>query len=226
VLVGLEAAVIGSYLVVAVTGQPTRPGYIFIHLSGILSVIGVSATQARMVARQRSRLRSLAELDPLTGALNRRGLTEFAKSLFTGGGAGPSVVCLDLDDFKLVNDRLGHAAGDELLHWTVAAVRQVLRTADAIARTGGDEFVIVLVDADETTARAVANRIGAIVRKRTGVSVGSACAPHDGDTLDALIKAADQRLYQVKQERDRTADRPGPAGRSLMSSESDALDAR
>jgi diguanylate cyclase (GGDEF)-like protein len=108
----------------------------------------------------------------------------------------------------------------------VAAVRQVLRTADAIARTGGDEFVIVLVDADETTAQAVANRIGAMVRKRTGVSVGSACAPHDGDTLDALIKAADQRLYQVKQERGRTADRPGPAGRSLMSSESDALDAR
>lgn len=206
VVVGLEAAIIGSYLIVAVTGQPARPGYVFVHLAGMLSVVGVSSTQARMVARQRSQLRSLAELDPLTGALNRRGLTQFAEGLFAGRpGLGPSVVCLDLDGFKLVNDSLGHAAGDELLRWTVAAARDVLRTGDAIARTGGDEFVVVLVDADEATAQAVATRIDGMVRQRTGISIGSASAPHDGDTLDTLIEAADQRLYRAKQERRRTA---------------------
>jgi diguanylate cyclase (GGDEF)-like protein len=201
-MMGLEAVIIGSYLVVAVVGQPPRPGFVFIYVAGMSAVITVCARQAHTLARQRSQLRSLAELDPLTGALNRRGLTKLAEQLFTGGqGLGPSVVCLDLDDFKLVNDRHGHSAGDELLRWTVAAVRDVLRAGDAIARTGGDEFVIVVLNADEATVRAVTSRIGRAVRERTGVSIGSASAPHDGDTLDALIQAADQRLYREKQDR-------------------------
>jgi diguanylate cyclase (GGDEF)-like protein len=145
---------------------------------------------------------STARLDPLTGALNRRGLTAFAKQLFPcEGTTGPSVLCLDLDGFKAVNDNLGHVAGDELLQWVVAATRGVLRSADAIARTGGDEFVVVLVDADTTTAEALADRIGRAVRERTGVSIGWACAPHDGNTLAALVQAADQHLYQRKQQR-------------------------
>jgi diguanylate cyclase (GGDEF)-like protein len=206
-MVGLEAIVIGAYLVIAATGQPAPPGYVFLYLTTMMGVMGVSVTQARMVARQRSQLRALAELDPLTGALNRRGLTEYAKHLFTHGGGGPSVVCLDLDGFKLVNDTLGHAAGDELLQWTVTAVRGVLRSADVIARTGGDEFVVVLVDADATTAETVAGRIGQAVRQRTGASIGWACAPQDGDTLADLVQTADLRLYGEKQERRRVSGR-------------------
>jgi diguanylate cyclase (GGDEF)-like protein len=207
-MVALETAIVGAYLAVAATGQPAPPGFVFLLLGSMLGVIGVCATQARVLARQRSQLRTLAELDPLTGALNRRGLIEFVRHLFTGGGAvGPSVVCLDLDDFKAVNDNLGHSAGDELLRWVVMVTRGVLRSADAIARTGGDEFVVVLVDADTTTAEALTDRIGRALRERTGVSVGWACAPHDGNTLDALVQAADQRLYQRKQERRRVGDR-------------------
>jgi diguanylate cyclase (GGDEF)-like protein len=223
-MVSLETVIIGLYLVVATTGEPARPGYVFIHVSGMLSVIIMSAAQGRMVAQQRSQLRSLAELDPLTGALNRRGLAKHAERLFMSSqGLGPSVVCLDLDDFKLVNDDHGHAAGDELLRWTVAAVRDVLRAGDAIARTGGDEFVVVLVDADEATAKAVASRIGGMVRQRTGISIGSASAPHDGDTLDALIEAADHRLYQAKQERS-TASLSKRDGQRPMVGHPDALD--
>jgi diguanylate cyclase (GGDEF)-like protein len=225
-MMGLEALNIGTYLLVGVTGQPPRPGHVFIHVAGMLCLISVCGTQARMLAQQRAQLRSLAELDPLTGALNRRGLAELADRLFTGPqGLGPSVVCLDLDDFKLVNDRHGHSAGDELLQWTVAAARDVLRAGDAIARTGGDEFVIVLVDADQAAASALASRVGGVLRQRTGVSVGSASAPSDGDTLDALIKAADQRLYCVKRERHGGANLPAQDRHSLVSGGSDTVDA-
>jgi diguanylate cyclase (GGDEF)-like protein len=207
-MVGLEMAIIGTYLAVAAIGRPAPPGFVFLLFGTMLGVIGVCATQARVLARQRFQLRTLAELDPLTGALNRRGLTALAKQLFPcGGAAGPSVLCLDLDDFKAVNDNLGHAAGDELLQWVVATTRGVLRSVDAIARTGGDEFVMVLPDADTTTAEALADRIGRALHERTSVSIGWACAPHDGNTLALLVQAADRRLYQRKQERRRVGDR-------------------
>ncbi|WP_158553919.1 GGDEF domain-containing protein [Micromonospora deserti] len=223
-LIGLEALTVGTYLAVAAVGQPARPGQVFIHVAGMLVLISVCATQARVVARQRSQLRSLAALDPLTGALNRRGLADFAGPLFRGcRRPGLSLLCLDLDDFKLVNDRLGHAAGDALLQRTVAAARDVLRAEDAIARIGGDEFVIVLVDADQATARAVATRIDAAVREQTGVSIGWATAPHDGDTLETLMHSADQRLYRMKQERH--ADPPLRDGHGLVSSRPDVLGA-
>lgn len=149
-MMGLAVLTVGSYLSVAATGRPVPPGHVFIHVAAMVVLISVCSAQARILARQRSQLRSLAELDPLTGALNRRGLAELTKHLFRNGcRPGPSLLCLDLDDFKLVNDRLGHAAGDRLLQRTVAVTRVVLRAGDAIARVGGDEFVVVLVDADE-----------------------------------------------------------------------------
>ncbi|WBB68439.1 GGDEF domain-containing protein [Micromonospora sp. WMMD812] len=201
-MIGLEALTVGSYLAVAGVGQQTRPGHVFVYVAGMLVLTSVCATQARIMVRQRSQLRSLAARDPLTGALNRRGLAEFAEDLFQGcRRPAVSVLCLDLDDFKLVNDRLGHFAGDEMLRRTVAAAQSVLRPEDAIARSGGDEFVIVLTDADDSVARAVAGRIAAAVRQHTSASIGSATAPKDGCTLDDLMRVADQRLYRAKQTR-------------------------
>ncbi|MFG2057206.1 GGDEF domain-containing protein [Micromonospora sp. NPDC048930] len=217
--VGLEALTLGSYLAVA-AARPAPPGYVFVYVAGMLVLVSVCATQTRALARQRSQLRALASLDPLTGALNRRGLAEFARHLFHNGcRPGPSLLCLDLDDFKLVNDRHGHAAGDDLLRRVVAAAREVLRAEDAIARVGGDEFVVVLADTDQGTARTVAARLDAAVRTIAGVSIGAATAPGDGDTLDALIRAADQRLYRVKQER--RAARSTDAGHPLLSGRGD-----
>ncbi|MEV1145261.1 GGDEF domain-containing protein [Micromonospora sp. NPDC049799] len=221
-LIALEALIVGSYLAVAAAGQPTRPGHVFLYVAGMLVLISVCATQARIVARQRSQLRSLATLDPLTGALNRRGLADFAGPLFRGcRRPGVSLLCLDLDDFKLVNDRLGHAAGDALLQRTVAAARDAVRAGDAIARIGGDEFVAVLVDAHELTARTVAARIDGALREHTGVSIGWATAPHDGDTLETLMQVADQRLYRVKQDRCRAAHRPSRTGYGLLAGSPD-----
>ncbi|SCG37087.1 GGDEF domain-containing protein [Micromonospora coxensis] len=225
-MMGLEALTIGAYLTVAAAGRPTPPGHVFVHVAGMVMLVAVCSTQTRTLARQRSQLRALAALDPLTGALNRRGLAEYARHLFRHGcRPGPSLLCLDLDDFKLVNDRLGHAAGDELLRRTVSAAREALRAEDAIARIGGDEFVVVLVDADEATARAVADRIEVAVRRHAVVSIGTATAPHDGDTLDALMRTADRRLYRTKQQRHRSADPLLRAGHDLLSGGSETLHA-
>ncbi|MCI4066875.1 GGDEF domain-containing protein [Micromonospora sp. R77] len=221
-MIAFEALILGSYLAVAAAGQPPRPGHVFLYVGGILLLTSVCAAQARIVARQRTQLRSLASLDPLTGALNRRGLADFAGPLFRGCRPPElSLLCLDLDDFKLVNDRLGHAAGDALLQRTVAAVREVLRADDAVARIGGDEFVVVLVDAPEPTARSIALRIDETVRELTGVSIGWATAPHDGVTLEALLRVADQRLYRVKQERRRAGGASSCVGHAVTTGRPD-----
>ncbi|MEW2384650.1 GGDEF domain-containing protein [Micromonospora sp. NPDC047707] len=203
-MIALEVLTLGTYVGVAAVGEPMRPGHLFINVAGMIVLISVCSTQARKVARQRSQLRALATLDPLTGALNRRGLAEFASTLFVPRcRPGPSLLCLDLDDFKLVNDRYGHAAGDQLLQTTVAAVRRTVRPDDVVARIGGDEFVVVLVEADAATAQAVTARVDAAVGQQAGVSIGWATAPYDGTTLESLMHAADQRLYRVKQEKHR-----------------------
>ncbi|MGC9670081.1 GGDEF domain-containing protein [Planosporangium sp. 12N6] len=219
-MAGLETVVIGTYLTVVATGRLASPGFVFLLLGSMLGVVGVCTTQARAIARQRSQLRALAEADPLTGALNRRGLSASAEQLFPGTDAGPAVLCLDLDDFKSVNDNLGHAAGDELLQWVVATTRSVVRPTDIIARTGGDEFVVVLVGADPTTAMVLADRTGQALRERTDVSIGWACAPHAGNDLDSLMQAADRCLYQQKQERRRVG------GRYIPDVAPDLFDAR
>ncbi|PZM96987.1 MAG: hypothetical protein DIU79_03660 [Actinobacteria bacterium] len=198
-LIGVEAVIIGAYLLVALVGDPAPPGFVFLYVGTMLGVVVVCAAQARTLARQRAQLRHLAEHDPLTDALNRRGLEQWARSRPTL----PAVICLDLDSFKKVNDTLGHAAGDELLQWVVRTVRDLLGPNDAIARIGGDEFVIGLAEADPPATWTIAERIREALRQRTGVSPGWACPPDDGDTFERLVQVADQRLYQHKQQNKR-----------------------
>jgi diguanylate cyclase (GGDEF)-like protein len=122
-----------------------------------------------------------------------------------------SVLMLDLDDFKLVNDTFGHLFGDRVLTWTAELIRSTLRASDVPARYGGDEFAIILPETDEEEARAVAGRIVAAFRDHhfvsegrgavpIGTSIGSATLPTDGRTATELIAAADRALYRVKHE--------------------------
>jgi diguanylate cyclase len=120
-----------------------------------------------------------------------------------------AVLCLDLDGFKLVNDALGHAAGDELLRQVADRLRNTVRDSDLVARVGGDEFIVLQTTGDQPLAAAtLAQRIIASLAEAfriegqdvsVGTSVGVAFYPEDSDTATGLMKKADIALYRVKQ---------------------------
>jgi diguanylate cyclase (GGDEF) domain len=115
---------------------------------------------------------------------------------------------LDLNDFKIVNDRCGHAAGDKLLIEVGSRLRESVRQVDLVARLGGDEFAIVVADvADAAIVTALAVRIVSSLDRPflidgrqiyTGACVGIALAPADGDNPEFLLKNADEALYDAK----------------------------
>ena len=159
------------------------------------------------------RLQQLALNDPLTGLANRRQLDHFAAQALRRAqrrGEHLAVLLLDLDGFKVLNDRHGHAAGDGVLREVAQRARQATRDTDLVARLGGDEFV-VLIEADSRAAvLAAAARVRAALDASplfdgpptpVGVSMGLACYPDDGDNLVALLREADGRMYGQKRER-------------------------
>jgi diguanylate cyclase (GGDEF)-like protein/putative nucleotidyltransferase with HDIG domain len=146
--------------------------------------------------------------DPLTGLLNRRFLYEaFAKEIerCTRYGTGGSIVLIDVDDFKLVNDTLGHNAGDSVLCEIGRIAADVIRAADSFARVGGEEFALLLPETSQLEALIVAERLrravasAPILADRTvTVSAGIATWPEDGTGLEELEGKADAALYWSK----------------------------
>ncbi len=157
--------------------------------------------------------RNLADRDPLTGFYNHRYLherlgEEILRSQRTH--APLSLLMIDLDDFKLVNDTLGHLFGDDVLRWTAEQIRAQLRGSDVAARYGGDEFAVILPDTPAAGAHEVGERIVTALRDHpylgagrgpvtVGASVGVASFPDDGRAAQALIAGADAALYRVKE---------------------------
>ena len=182
-----------------------------------LALARTMANEAAMAlenARLYEDARKLADRDPLTGFYNHRFLHERLgeEVIRAQRGRQPlSVLMLDLDDFKLVNDTFGHLFGDRVLTWTAELIRSTLRGSDIPARYGGDEFAIILPETDGDDARRAAERILEAFRDRSFVgeqrgpvpiasSIGVATFPADGRTGTDLIAAADRALYQVKRE--------------------------
>ena len=158
--------------------------------------------------------------DALTGAVNRLGFgAAFARALATPNadarGRAVALAYVDLDGFKTVNDTFGHAAGDEVLIEDARRLNAVVRDGDVVARLGGDEFALILLNVTPEVLADVAARATAAIRTpiathagevRVDASVGLATAPHDGITLDQVLKAADARMYRQKHARlDRSA---------------------
>jgi diguanylate cyclase (GGDEF)-like protein len=172
------------------------PAYVWVFLVSMALSGVLCMWQSRLGERHREELAELSRTDPLTGCLNRRG---FAERLDDELARGPvALIQLDLNDFKSVNDRHGHAAGDELLRWVGSTLKGLLRSSDVTGRLGGDEFALLLPGLDAGEARAVADRTVAALAERIGAAVGVACHPADGATGDELHRHADAELYSHK----------------------------
>jgi diguanylate cyclase (GGDEF)-like protein/PAS domain S-box-containing protein len=164
--------------------------------------------------RAQEQIAFLAYHDSLTKLPNRALLDEhlaLALARARRGGHSIALLYVDLDDFKAVNDSLGHAAGDELLRRIAVRLRGVVRSTDLLARQGGDEFLILLTDLDRDprlSAEAVAKQVEAALLEpfsiadaefEIGSSIGISIYPHDAADADTLLRHADAAMYEVKQ---------------------------
>lgn len=171
----------------------------FCHFGVALMVSSLSNERAEV------RLEKVAQTDTLTGVGNRRWAMSMLPARLPVGSA---IAQLDLDHFKHINDRFGHAAGDRVLVATADALRHQLRDSDLLARMGGEEFLVYLPHASTSAASAIAQRLcGAVQQIRlselgedipVAVSIGLACVTSAGGTWADWLAAADRALYDAK----------------------------
>lgn len=158
-----------------------------------------------------NKVKLLSETDELTNVLNRRGLASIAGRLIGQSvryGRPLSLLAIDSDNLKGINDDYGHKAGDQLLIALAKTIQSELRSTDILARQGGDEFAVLLPETPSDGAHDFAERIRNAVENmplvadgkliRTTVSIGVASCPSEGRSLDALLAQADYRMYEAK----------------------------
>jgi diguanylate cyclase len=167
--------------------------------------------RVRLLETELEEVGRLVKEDALTSVLNRRGMEDAYKveeARTERAGAPLSVAMLDVDNFKQLNDKLGHQAGDEALKYLAGVLRQTVRPSDVVARFGGEEFVLLLPATDQEEAVQVMTRVQRTLTRKfflhnnervlitfsAGVAVRAA-----GEARDALIARADQAMYQAKQ---------------------------
>lgn len=190
---------------------PAREGLAVIEISGA----DLNET-TRAQEQERALLLHQATHDVLTGLPNRRQFSdELGRLLPTGGESGLALMQIDLDDFKPVNDTLGHGAGDIVLKLAANRIRSVLGTDETAFRLAGDEFAVIQIAQEQPgEAERLAEALVGEFKKPfvvdgitvfVGASVGIAIAPRDGDEGEQLMKAADVALYAAKKEGRRRA---------------------
>lgn len=208
VLVSLEAGA-ERMAVLALGPRISRKAYgvAEFELAGTLSFAAAIALKNAQLVEQ---LHSAATTDELTGLYNRRAVEQRLDAEISRAGRHQlttTVVLLDLDRFKIVNDTMGHAAGDQLLALIGDVLRSQCRTLDVVGRLGGDEFLVIL---PMTTPQESLTFVDRLVRAMTDLerehaefgrqtlSLGIASAPAHGDSVSALLASADAALYQAK----------------------------
>jgi diguanylate cyclase (GGDEF)-like protein len=190
-----------AYLMLAINvgGRDDLSLSLFAVSLGITAL--VCAWQTRIRDAQRDELNRISRADALTGCLNRRGFLERLEAeVDEAGRTGRAfaLISLDLDRFKSVNDSKGHAAGDELLRWTVEKLNENLRPMDSVGRLGGDEFALLVPGAARPEALTLVGRLNSVLSDRAPSSLGIACYPTDGTDSDELQRHADAELYAAK----------------------------
>ena len=153
------------------------------------------------------RLEVMTITDPLTGLLNRRGFIQALQAAISRNqrmGRISALLFLDLDGFKQINDQFGHDRGDEALQWVSHQLQACLRPYDRLARIGGDEFTVIIegVNCEEDAAAVAEKLVGQVSadqdRYPLGASIGIACLPASGGTVEDLMRAADSAMYEAK----------------------------
>ncbi|HCT61997.1 MAG TPA: sensor domain-containing diguanylate cyclase [Acidobacterium sp.] len=181
---------------------------LLIYLSLITGLAFIAAIMWLSLSAQRDELRLMAETDGLTGLLNRRAFEEILRHelrSLDGSKADTALLLLDIDQFKTINDDLGHLAGDEVIRRVSTAIKTAARPSDVLARFGGDEFVVLLRHLNGLQAMAVAERFRFEIAALQGLpnhltitaSVGLAFL-HGMDSPYSLIGRADEALYRSK----------------------------
>jgi diguanylate cyclase (GGDEF)-like protein len=176
-------------------------GFTQLVLWVLAGAAGLCIWQVSRQERQESRLAELSRTDSLTGVLNRRAFVERLQATVAEHERHQTpfgLLVLDLDEFKLVNDRLGHLAGDEVLQWTARVAAETLRPTDVLARLGGDEFAVLLRDVSRDEIALIHGRLLTALAERAPATAGYASCPEDGADGDVLYRLADARLYDAK----------------------------
>jgi diguanylate cyclase (GGDEF)-like protein len=193
------------------------PEAVWLALAGALLLAatagGAAVWSGARVRRQAGRFAEMstaALTDPLTGILNRRGFTEALERELERArryGRPLALAYVDVRGLKAVNDSAGHSAGDRLLCAAARLLQDSARTSDVVGRLGGDEMAVLLVEQTPEGALAATRRIESeVFRRRASIglhspwdlTVGTASFPWDGETVDDLLRAADQRLYEQR----------------------------
>ena len=178
----------------------------------VVVYLGLASRNSRQIELANQRVLELAQIDALTGLPNRAFFLEQLEQTdpYERRRRGAfSILMLDLDRFKNVNDSLGHAAGDALLRQVALRLQSALRGSDVLARLGGDEFAIIQAGCDDQRAGSIdlATRISKLIaepfllpghRVEIGTSIGIAMAPEHGSDQEQLLKKADLALYRSK----------------------------
>jgi len=195
-IAGVAVSVVTTYLA---DNHPVVPSNYMLALA--------SAVVVHFGKEQVKRQLQLASSDPLTGALNRRYLlTQLAsmRAEFVRAERISSLVLMDVDGLKAINDSFGHKVGDAVLESLATIVRERIRGSDALFRIGGDEFVLILGDAKASSALKVANDVRQLIREQVpqelpdfAISFGICCVD-DSSSADDWLERADEALYEAK----------------------------
>jgi diguanylate cyclase (GGDEF)-like protein len=202
-----QAARIYAALMIASLGLSLLSARAPTDVSVWLTISAMVWVAVAILSRLNARLRAEAHTDGLTGLLNRTGFAVAAarqRAMAERRGEPLALAVIDLDDFKLVNDRGGHAAGDRLLVELAAAWTAALRPSDLLARLGGDEFVLLLAG---TTDDQVHNLLARLARAHPAAWTAGAVLCSEEESLDEAIERADARLYRGKRPRRNALDR-------------------